>query len=404
MTDRNNLGFSEQRLKRIDGWAQRYVDEGRISGGQVAVIRHGEQVYRNTYGLRDLERGAPTTEDTIYRIYSMTKPITSVALMMLWEEGLFQLDRPVARIIPGWDNQQVRVGGTYPDFETRPPTRTIQVRDLLTHQAGLTYGFDRRAPIDAAYHALGVRGLDRHNGTLAQMMERAAQAPLEYDPGTLWKYSIATDVCGYLVEHFSGMRLDCFFRERIFEPLGMNDTGFDVSAEQQPRFATNYRRRLNGGLDVTDDSQESEYLKPATLFSGGGGLVSTTDDYLRFCQMLLNGGTLDGARILSPRTIDLMTMNHLPDDATMDELSGEGYAQVSRAGIGFGLGFAVHVDQARSVQSQSLGAYYWGGAASTHFWCDPAEDLAVVWMTQIPSGTYDFPRQLSSLVYSALVE
>ncbi|MCK9485965.1 MAG: beta-lactamase family protein [Dehalococcoidia bacterium] len=404
MADSTIAGFSKARLDRIDGWAQRYVDEGRISGGQVAIVRGGEPVLHRTYGLRDLERGTPTTEDTVYRIYSMTKPITSVALMMLWEDGLFQLDHPVGRLIPGWEDLQVRVGGSHPDFETRPPARPMQIRDLLTHQAGLSYGFVPTAPIDAAYHALGVSGLDAHNGTLADMMAAVAKAPLEYDPGTQWKYSIATDVCGYLVEHFSGQPLDRFFRERIFEPLGMTDTGFHVTEEQRPQFASHYRRRSTRELAVSDDGQESPYLKPATRFSGGGGLVSTTGDYVRFCQMLLEGGTLDGERILAPSTIDLMTQNHLPNNAAMDELSGEGYAQVSRAGVGFGLGVAVHIDQQRSLQSQSLGAYYWGGAASTHFWVDPAEDLAVVWMTQIPSGTYDFPRQLSSLVYSSLVQ
>ncbi len=402
MSEELIAGFSKARLARIDAWAQRYVDEGRISGGQVAILRHGAEVYRATYGMCDIERKTATAQDTIYRIYSMSKPITSVALMMLWEEGLFQLDRPVGRLIPAWDDLQVRVGGRYPDFEVRPPARPMQIRDLLTHQAGLSYGFMPNAPIDAAYHELGVRP-ERHNGTLAELMERAAKAPLEFDPGTRWKYSIATDACGYLVEHFSGMPLDRFFRERIFEPLGMKDTGFDVSAEQQPRFASNYRRRSTREIVVSDDGQASEYLKPATLFSGGGGLVSTTDDYLNFCRMLLNGGTLNGERLLAPSTIDLMTMNHLPDDADMASLSDDGYAQVSRQGVGFGLGFAVHIDQQRSLQSQSLGAYYWGGAASTHFWVDPVEDLAVVWMTQIPSGTYDFPRQLSSLVYSSLL-
>lgn len=401
--DTGRAGFSWARLRRIEGWAQRYVDEGRISGGQIAVMRHGDVAYHSMVGQRDAERGTPTTEDTIYRIYSMTKPITSVALMMLWEEGHFQLDGEVSAFIPAWSDMQVRVSGKHPNFEVRPPERPMQIRDLLTHQAGLSYGFNPMGDaIDGAYHAEGVAGSDRLDGTIADMVERSANIPLAYDPGTLWKYSIATDVSGYLVEQISGMPLDQYFQERIFEPLGMKDTGFNVSARQQPRFASNYRRRRNGELAVSDDGQDSPYLKPATYFSGGGGLVSTLGDYLNFCRMLLNGGTFQGTRLLAPSTIRLMTMNHLPGGADMASISGDGYSQVSRAGVGFGLGFAVHIDQQRSLQALPVGAYYWGGAASTHFWVDPSEDLAVVWMTQIPSGTYDFSRQLHSLVYSSL--
>jgi CubicO group peptidase (beta-lactamase class C family) len=405
-TAATRAGMDLKRLDRIDAWVQRYIDEGRIAGMQVLVTRHGEVVYDRPFGQRDIERRLPTEEDTLYRIYSMSKPITSVALMMLFEEGGFQLDRPVHRFIPEWANQRVLAGGTYPDLETRAPKRAPTVRDLLSHQAGLSYGgmLDMGSPVDRVYRDLKVAP-ERHNSTLGEVIPRIGQAPLEYEPGEAWKYSIATDVCGYLVEAISGMPLDRFLRERIFEPLGMVDTGFDVTTEQQPRFAANYRRGADRRLQLVDDPQDSPYLRPATFFSGGGGLVSTMDDYRRFCQMLLNGGELDGTRILGPRTLELMTINHLPDGADLTERARGGFSETTSGGIGFGLGFAVHIDQSRSAQSASEGIYYWGGAASTGFWVDPLEDLACVFMTQLmPSSTYDFPRQLRSLVYSAIVD
>jgi CubicO group peptidase (beta-lactamase class C family) len=397
-------GLSLDRLARIDAWAQRYVDEGRIAGGLTVVARGGEVAYFQPHGAMDLERKRPTQRDTIYRIYSMSKPIACVALLMLFEEGLFQLDRPVERYIPSWKNLRVYQSGRYPDIVTTAPERPMLVGDLFSHTSGLSYGFDpANAPVDAAYKQLGVAAGRR--GTLQQMVDRLADAPLEYSPGTRWKYSLAIDVIGYLVQEISGLPFDQFLQERIFGPLGMVDTGFNVSDAQADRFAANYRRTPQAMLELGDDPATSEYRTPATFFSGGGGLVSTAGDYLRFCQMLANGGELDGVRILGPRTIDLMSLNHLPDGKDLTDLAVASFSETQNAGNGFGLGVAVHVDQVKSKQLCSVGTYYWGGAASTIFWIDPIEDLVVIFMTQLmPSGTYDFRRQLHSLVYSSIVD
>ncbi len=396
-------GLSLSRLSRIEGWLQRYLDEGRITGGLTVVARRGEVAWFRAAGLMDRERDLPVTDDTVFRIYSMTKPITSVALLMLYEDGLFQLDRPVHRYIPQWESLRVYRSGQYPDIETEKPERPMTIADLLSHQAGLSYGGPEGSAVDRAYTETGVRvGRD---GTLQQMVDKLAELPLEYSPGTAWKYSVATDVVGYLVEQISGMPLDRFFAERIFEPLGMSDTGFDVSDAQAPRFAANYQRTPERTLDLIDDPETSPYRKPATFFSGGGGLVSTAGDYLRFCQMLANGGELDGARLLGPKTIQLMAMNHLPGGQDLTERAIGGFSETTNAGTGFGLGFAVHIDQAGSKVVGSVGSYYWGGAASTIFWIDPAEELVVIFMTQLmPSGAYDFRRQLHSLVYSSIVD
>ncbi len=397
-------GLSLDRLARIDAWAQRYVDEGRIAGGLTVVARDNEVAYFQPHGRMDVERDRATRRDTIYRIYSMTKPIACVALLMLFEEGLFQLDRPVDRYIPSWKHLRVYQSGRYPDIVTAPPERPMQIGDLFTHTSGLSYGFDpANSPVDEAYEKLGVRA--GRSGTLQEMVDRLAEAPLEYSPGTRWKYSLAIDVIGYLVQEIAGVPFDQFLKERIFDPLGMVDTGFMVSDAQADRFAANYRRTPKTRLELGDDPETSEYRRPTTFFSGGGGLVSTAGDYLRFCQMLANGGELDGVRLLGPKTVDLMSMNHLPGGQDLTDMAIASFSETQNAGNGFGLGVAVHVDQAKSKQLSSVGTYYWGGAASTIFWIDPIEDLIVIFMTQLmPSATYDFRRQLHSLVYSSIVE
>jgi CubicO group peptidase (beta-lactamase class C family) len=342
-------------------------------------------------------------EDTIFRIYSMTKPVASVALMTLYEHGHFQLGDPVSKFIPSWREQRVYEGGNLPTFVSRPAERPMTIRDLLTHTSGLTYGFMERTNVDRAYRRLGI---GERTGTLAEMIEQLAGLPLEFSPGTRWNYSVSTDVVGYLVEVISGRRLDAYLREEIFEPLGMTDTGFFVPPEKLERFATNYSRQPDKTLKIEDEPASSPYAKPPTFFSGGGGLVSTAADYLRFCRMLLEGGSLDGARILGRKTIELMTTNHLPGGRDLAELNvGGQFSQIDYVGVGFGLGFSVTLDLARAQVVGSPGEFAWGGAASTAFWIDPAEELVVIFMTQfMPSGTFNFRGQLKSIVYPAIVE
>jgi CubicO group peptidase (beta-lactamase class C family) len=399
------VGLSSERLARIDRHLERrYVDQKKIAGALTLVARKGRVAYLSPVGMADLERGRPMREDTIFRIYSMTKPIASVALMTLYEHGSFQLDDPVGKFIPSWRDLAVYAGGNYPTFVTRPVERPMTIRDLLTHTSGLTYGFMERTNVDRAYRRLGI---GERTGTLAEMVEQLATLPLEFSPGTRWNYSVSTDVVGRLVEVISGRRLDVYLREEIFEPLRMPDTGFFVPPEKLERFATNYSRLPDKTLKIEDEAAPSSpYASPPTYLSGGGGLVSTAADYLRFCRMLLEGGELDGARILGRKTIELMTLNHLPGGADIASLNvGGQFSQVEYVGVGFGLGFSVTLDLARAQVVGSPGEYAWGGAASTAFWIDPAEELVVIFMTQfMPSGTFNFRGQLKSIVYPAIVD
>jgi CubicO group peptidase (beta-lactamase class C family) len=278
----------------------------------------------------------------------------------------------------------------------------MTVRDLLTHTSGLTYGFLERTNVDAAYRKLGVGGPE---GTLRDMIDQLAELPLEFSPGTRWNYSVATDVLGYLVEVISGQRFDRFLEERIFAPLGMVDTGFTVPDGKAERFAASYHRAADKSLALLDDPQSSSYRRPRSFFSGGGGLVSTAADYLRFSQMLLRGGELDSVRILGPRTLGLMTMNHLPENQELASLATGAWSETTYEGTGFGLGFSVLLDPARAQTTSSAGEFGWGGMASTVFWVDPAEDLVVLFLTQFtPSGTFNFRGQLRSIVYGAIVD
>ena len=406
-------GLDERQLERITKHLQhRYVDAGRIAGCQVAVARHGHVGYFRSLGFRDLERSLPVEEDTIWRIYSMTKPITGVALMSLYERGMFQLNDPVTRFIPQWRDLKVRERAEDGSERLVDPERPMTVRDLMMHMSGL--GFARRP-----YPAGAVLGRQRQPGrgihpgsrrgpdaTLQTMVEHYAGYPLEFHPGTHWLYSVSTDVCGRLVEIISGQRFDDYLRETIFEPLGMTDTGFVVPDEKVHRFAACYRRDASKKLVLVDDPQRSGYRKEPSFLSGGGGLVSTTTDYLRFCQMLLGGGELDGVRILGRKTVELMTSNHLPGDGDLQSVAMPGgYGEVGFAGMGFGLTVAVAKAPALTQVIGSPGEYMWGGAASTIFWVDPAEDLTVVFMTQLlPSGTFNFRGQLKTLVYPAIAD
>lgn len=401
--DPKAAGMAPAQLERIRRHLEeRYLEPGKIAGFLPLVYRRGAVAYCEPMGMMDIERGKPMAEDTLFRIYSMSKPITSVALMMLYEEGHFQLNDPVHRWIPEWRNLRVFRGGNWPSFLTAPCERAMTVKDLLTHMSGLTYDFMQASNVDRAYRKLDLRG-EREGGTLRTMVERLAKLPLEFSPGTRWNYSFATDICGHLVEVMSGQRLDTFLKERIFDPLGMNDTFFSVPADKLERFAANYQRGPDRRLQLLDDPGDSLYGREKTFLSGGGGLVSTAGDYLRFCRMLLGRGSLDGARIIGPKTLELMTCNHLPNNDDLTRWAMGTFSETTYEGYGFGLGFSVNLGPGPTATVGSAGEIAWGGAASTLFWVDPAEDLVCILMTQfMPSGTFNFRGQMKSLVYPAI--
>jgi CubicO group peptidase (beta-lactamase class C family) len=399
------VGLSSQRLERIRAHFQRYIDAGKVVGTLTLVARQGQMAYFEPQGHLERERTRPMQRDTIFRIYSMSKPITSVGLMMLYEQGLFQLDDPIHKFIPTWANLRVFISGTHPRFVTAPPTRPMTIRHLLTHTSGLTYGFMERTNVDAAYRALGVGDRSKPGYTLQNMVDTLAELPLEFFPGSRWNYSVSTDVLGYLLEVLSGQRLDVYLRDHILQPLGMHDTGFTVAEEQLARFACNYERQPDGSLKVIDSPERSQY-RDCSFFSGGGGLVSTAGDYFRFSAMLRNRGELDGIRLLGRKTVELMTMNHLPGGQELTQLAQPGmFTETAYAGVGFGLGFSVMLDPTRAQILGTPGEYAWGGAASTAFWVDPHEDLIVIFMTQLmPSSSYPLRRELRTLTYAALID
>ena len=411
MSRPESVGMSSERLARIDRFfAERYLKTGKLAGVQLLVSRKGKIVHSSVQGLADRERGTPLADDTIFRIYSMTKPITSVAFMMLVEEGLVALDDPVHRFIPSWKNLGVFVAGGPGGFQTKPTDTPMRMVDLLRHTSGLTYGFQMRSNVDAAYRKLGIGhasiGVDSEpvRIDLEQFIELLSKVPLEFSPGTAWNYSVSTDVLGYLVAKISGQPFDRFLEERIFVPLGMSDTAFFVPPEKHDRFAACYALDAKNQTVLQDDPARSDYLKPTEFLSGGGGLVGTASDYMKFCHMLLAGGrTPEGRSLIGPKTIALMTQNHLPGGKQMYEMSKSLFSEANNAGVGFGLGVAPTVDVAQTLTAGSVGAYFWGGAASTAFWCDPAEELAVVLMTQLmPSSAYPLRRDLKTMVYAAI--
>jgi CubicO group peptidase (beta-lactamase class C family) len=396
------LGFAPERLARIDGWMARQVDEGKLAGLSANILRHGELAYSATHGMADIAGGVPMADDTIVRIYSMTKALTSTAIMMLYEEGRFQLDDPITRFLPAFRDMRVYVGGNKALFQTVPAVRDITFRDLLTHTSGLTYGFMDETPVDALYRDTGV-DFQTSEATLGEVVEKAAALPLLAQPGAEWNYSIATDVLGHLVAVISGQSFESFLRERVLAPLGMVDTDFFVPAGKLGRFAANYMRGSDGKPRQIDAPQRSRFAAPPPLASGGGGLVGTAADYMRFCRLILNRGELDGVRLLGRKTVELMTMNHLRGD--MADMGQPRFSESSYLGIGFGLGFSVLLDPAKAQIIGSPGECAWGGAASTAFWIDPREDLAVVFLTQLwPSSTYPLRRELRVLTYQALAD
>ncbi|MEB0039261.1 MULTISPECIES: serine hydrolase domain-containing protein [unclassified Pseudomonas] len=400
-----SVGLSSERLARIDAFIQKeYIDTGKLPCASTQIWRHGQLAYSSVLGSADKERGLPLKADSLFRIYSMTKPITSIAFMMLVEEGKVSLDDPVARYIPSWANLGVFQAGVTGAFQTRKPTQAMQVIDLLRHTSGLTYGFQQRSNVDAAYRHLKLDGVNSEGG-LEAFVTALASVPLEFDPGEAWNYSVSTDVLGYLVQVISGMPFETFLRERVFQPLNMVDTDFSVRTGQEHRLTACYALDQHGNVVLQDDPATSAFLSDPATKSGGGGLVSTADDYMRFSRMLLNGGELDGVRIVSPKTLKLMTMNHLPGGKELGEMSDSPFSESLVDGLGFGLGFAVTINQARTLNMGSLGEFFWGGMASTGFWIDPVEDIAVVFMTQLmPSSAYPIRQKLRTLVYSALTE
>lgn len=397
-------GLDLERLSRIaEHLESQYLSPGKLPCAVTLVARHGQLVWQHAQGMADVERQVPVALDTLFRIYSMTKPVTSIALMQLYEQGRFLLDDPVHKYIPSWRNLQVYKSGVYPNFVTTAPTRPMTIRDLLTHQAGLSYGFSCRTNVDAAYRELN---LDGHSGlTLDGLIDELSRLPLEFSPGSAWNYSLATDVCGYLVQQLSGMTLDDYFAKHIFEPLGMLDTFFSVPADKLTRFAACYQYQPGDTFSLQDDPQSSHFRKPLRYLSGGGGLVSSIADYYRFTQALANGGTLDGARIIGRKTLEFMRLNHLPNNTDLPSISTGGFSETPYDGSGFGLGFAVKTDIAKSQTIGSPGEYGWGGMAGTTFFVDPVEDLIVIFMTQlIPSSSYMIRQELRALVNAALVD
>jgi len=413
MSKPESVGMSSERLARIDRFLkERYVEPGKLAGTQILVSRKGKLVHQSVLGLADRERGKPMGEDTIFRIYSMTKPITSVAFMMLVEEGAVALEDPVHRFIPSWRDLGVYVAGLPGAFQTKPLDAPMRMVDLLRHTSGLTYGFQARTNVDAAYRKLGIGHASIGLGAAAPKLdldgfvEALSKVPLEFSPGTAWNYSVSTDVLGYLVAKISGQTFDRFLETRIFKPLAMEDTAFHVPPDKHNRLAACYALDQAGKVTLQDDPAKSPFLRAPEMLSGGGGLVGTASDYMKFCQMLLAGGTApDGTRLLGPKTIELMTQNHLPGGRDMFEMSKSLFSEATNAGVGFGLGVAPTTNVARTMVAGSVGSYFWGGAASTIFWCDPKEDLAVVFMTQfMPSTTYPIRRDLRTLVYAAITE
>jgi CubicO group peptidase (beta-lactamase class C family) len=392
-------GFSAERLGRIRDVMGRYVDEGKLAGVATLIARRGQIAHLDTVGWADLAARRPLGEDAIYRIYSMSKPITIVAALMLWEEGRFLLDDPVSRYIPELGEMQVLRGIEDGKPVLSPPASPMTIRHLMTHTAGMTYGmFAPDSPGEQMYRE---SGLLRSDHTLADMIQILKGLPLLFDPGSRWLYSVSIDVLGYLVEVLSGMPLDAYFRERIFQPLGMADTGFCVPADAVHRLASFYMPGEQGRLTPVDERAGRDYTRAEPFCSGGGGLVSSILDYARFAQMLANGGELEGVRLLSPRTVALMGSNHLPPALGA-------YGDPPHAGHGFGLGVRVLLDPAAAGQLDAPGSFGWSGYASTDYWVDPANEMLGIIMMQFvappPMMGYPTAAQFRTLAYQALVE
>ncbi|MFW3169839.1 serine hydrolase domain-containing protein [Geodermatophilus sp. CPCC 206100] len=410
-TDPAEVGFDAARLARIDRRLARWVDEGRLPGFLVTVARHGRLVHVGRYGARNVEEGLPVETGTRWRIYSMTKPVTSVAAMMLYEEGAFELTDPIARWLPEFAETRVYVAGSATKPVTAPQMEPIRVWHLLTHTSGLTYGFHHAHPVDSVYRAAGHEWTTPAGADSAEVCRQWAAAPLVFQPGSEWNYGVSTDVLGRLVEVLSGQPLDEFFEQRVFAPMGMRDTAFWLREGEDPESLARLYSAVpgpSGGPATTYaplDSMGALALSRPAFCSGGGGLISTAADYLRFTELLRRGGAYDGGRLLGSRTIRHMTRNHLPGNVDLETFGRPLFAETPLRGVGFGLGFSMVLDPVRYGVVASAGDYGWGGAASTAFYVDPVEDLTVGFYAQLlPSSTLPIRSHLRALVNQALVE
>ena len=390
-----SLGLDSLVLENIKEYLNdTYVKDGKYVGTMTLVSRKGEVAYLDSLGFMDRENEKPMQENSIFRIYSMSKAITSIAIMQLYEKSKFRLDDPVHWYIPSWKNLRVYQSGVYPNFLTSRPERHMTIRDLLTHMSGLTYDFMYKSNVDAAYRKTKVQ----QAGSLEEFVEILSTLPLEFSPGDKWNYSVSTDVLGYLVEVISGMKLEEYFKANIFEPLEMVDTSFSCPEEKLDRLASLYEH-------IPDNEPrllEIPFLN-TKMASGGGGLFSTMSDYHNFCSMLLHQGEFNGKRLIGRKTLELMTVNHLPNNQDLTEMSESAFSETPYAGVGFGLGFSVMLDPAKSQTTSDIGEYGWGGAASTVFMINPKEEMFIIFLTQLlPSSTYQVRRELRSIVYSAL--
>ena len=418
-TKPESVGMSSERLTQVSAWLEAQVSSERLAGASLAIARRGQIVYQQTAGVSDQGTGQAFADDTIVRIFSMTKPITTVAAMMLYEQGSFQLDDPVSKYLPEFADTPVWLGGDL--SHTEPQSEPMLVRHIMTHTSGLTYGFMHTNVVDEAYRD-GAIEFGLKEGLLEDQVKQLAKIPLICQPGSQWNYSVSSDVLGRLVEVWSGQSLATFFETEIFKPLGMKASAFHVASRNHEHFSALYapasggdmssvsksasaqEQASRGGLKLQEPYNKSRYCEPVAMYSGGGGLTSTIDDYGRFCQMLSNKGELDGVRLLGRKTVEHMRKNHLPDNKDMAAMGQPVWSETSYDGIGFGLGFAVVIDPVKASIVTSEGEYHWGGAASTFFWIDPEEDLWVVFFTQlIPSSTYPIRRELRTRVYQALV-
>ena len=398
-----HLGLSAERLGRIRSWSADYINAGKLPCAITAIMRKGELAFLDVQGFKDVQDQTPVEQDTLFRIFSMTKIVTSVAAMMLYEEGRFQLDDPIGDYLPEFKEMAVYTDGSVDDMKTEPVNSPITIKQLMTHTAGFTYAFnDPEAPVESIYE---YRNLDFNpKGTnLAEWSRELASVPLVFHPGQRWNYSVATDVLGRLIEVLSSQTLETFFSERILQPLGMKDTSFSLKDQDLERFATLYKYKTGDRMSVIEAPEASVFREPVNRFQGGGGLISTAADYLRFLEMLRNGGIHEDVRLLGPKTIQFMTANHMPGDlASMGQVR---FGETNFEGVGFGLGVAVMLDPAKAQVLSSAGEYNWGGAASTACWVDPEEEISVVYLTQLyPSSTYPLRRELRTLVYQALID
>jgi CubicO group peptidase (beta-lactamase class C family) len=399
------VGLDADRLARIDRHFQRYIDDGRLPGWLISVARHGKIAHLSTSGLRDLEAQTPVELDTIWRIYSMTKPITAVAALTLWEQGGFELKDQVSRYIPAFGETKVWRSGSSTNPVLDPITEPMQLWHLFSHTAGLTYGFVFAHPVDALYRKAGFEWGFPLDTDLAGICDKIAGLPLLFQPGTEWSYSMGLDVLGRVVEVITGMSFADYVKTNVLDPLGMTETGWSVDAADAGRLAALYGAHPRTGSAMRLDDLGQRALEPPKAHMGGGGMMSTAHDYHRFTQMLANEGSLDGVRVLAPGTVRYMASNHLPGNADLTSFGRPLFAETAFDGVGFGLGVSVTLDPVAAKVPGSVGEFAWGGAASTAFWVDPVEDMTVSFFTQLlPSSTHPIRSQLKQLVHQAIID